>query len=225
MVEGVGDQSLQGDADFYKLLERMGCGVTVTHNTTTVLAREQGSKLKSVHIDMEHLTDAFMTACVLAAVAVGTSTQIVGIANQRVKECNRIAAMVKEFSRLGVKAQELEDGIEVFGMDPSNIRGACVHCYDDHRIAMVCMSLVEVICVVCFLSLSFFFFVDTIHSITSSHMCMFFVLFFKELCCARLCGARYCDRRQGVRGQDLSRVLGADCSGVWHAVRHHGQQH
>ena len=40
------------------------------------------------------MTDAFMTAAVLMAVAQGTS-EIVNIANQRVKECNRIQVMVE----------------------------------------------------------------------------------------------------------------------------------
>jgi len=43
------------------------------------------------------MTDAFMTASVLMAVAKGRST-ITNIANQRVKECNRIAAMVQGFT-------------------------------------------------------------------------------------------------------------------------------
>ena len=44
-------------------------------------------------------TDAFLTLAVLAAVADG-DTEIHGIANQRVKECNRIAAMVREIHSL-----------------------------------------------------------------------------------------------------------------------------
>jgi len=46
---------------------------------------------------MGDMTDAFMTASVLMAVAKGRST-ITNIANQRVKECNRIAAMVQGFT-------------------------------------------------------------------------------------------------------------------------------
>ena len=52
---------------------------------------------------MEVMTDAFLTACVVAAVAVAggegrkeRTTRILGIANQRVKECNRIRAMIDE---------------------------------------------------------------------------------------------------------------------------------
>jgi pentafunctional AROM polypeptide len=65
-------------------------------------------------IDMEPMTDAFMTASVLAAVATGT-TRITGIANQRVKECNRIAAMKEQLAKFGVECRELEDGIEIDG--------------------------------------------------------------------------------------------------------------
>lgn len=60
------------------------------------------------------------------------------IANQRVKECNRLAAMVTELTKCGVQARELEDGIEIVGVggDYSKIHGAYIDCYQDHRIAM-----------------------------------------------------------------------------------------
>ncbi|KAI9640232.1 3-dehydroquinate dehydratase (3-dehydroquinase) [Ciborinia camelliae] len=47
-----------------------------------------------------------MTASVLGAVAKGT-TRIRGIANQRVKECNRIKAMKDELAKFGVTCREL----------------------------------------------------------------------------------------------------------------------
>jgi 5-enolpyruvylshikimate-3-phosphate synthase len=52
---------------------------------TTVTGPPAGQKLKGITVDMEHLTDAFMTAVAVAAMAEGT-TVITGIANQRVKE-------------------------------------------------------------------------------------------------------------------------------------------
>lgn len=45
---------------------------------------------------MNDMTDTFMTASVLCAVAEGTSV-IYNIANQRVKESDRIAAMCEEY--------------------------------------------------------------------------------------------------------------------------------
>ena len=118
----------------------MGCTVTQTETTTTVTGPKTLLPLPS--IDMESMTDAFMTATVLAAVAqgqTGNTTQITGIANQRVKECDRIAAMIEQLGKQGVKASELPDGIEIHGIDRANLLNpapAGIKCYDDHRIAM-----------------------------------------------------------------------------------------
>jgi hypothetical protein len=48
--------------------------------------------LRAVEVDMADLTDTFMTIAAIAVCAKGT-TKITNIANQRVKECNRIEAM------------------------------------------------------------------------------------------------------------------------------------
>eukprot|EP01113_Clastostelium_recurvatum_P042390 TRINITY_DN6867_c0_g1_i6.p1 TRINITY_DN6867_c0_g1~~TRINITY_DN6867_c0_g1_i6.p1 ORF type:complete len:1625 (-),score=356.69 TRINITY_DN6867_c0_g1_i6:74-4948(-) len=130
----VGSNSVQGDAAFCYVLEKMGCKVQQDSQHTTVEGPE-GGLLRGVDVDMNHLTDAFMGIAVLAAVAKGT-TRITGIANQRVKECNRIAVMVEQLSKLGVVSRELDDGIEVEGSDPSTLHGAHIECYNDHRISM-----------------------------------------------------------------------------------------
>ena len=101
-IQNIGSDSLQGDAKFAKeVLEKMGCNVVQSAAETTVKG-QQGRQLKGLEeIDMETMTDAFLTASVLAAVAEG-KTRIVGIANQRVKECNRIKAMVDELGPLSL---------------------------------------------------------------------------------------------------------------------------
>lgn len=111
-VSNIGTSSLQGDAGFAKnVLEKMGCYVLQTENETTVTGPPIG-ELKSLgEIDMESMTDAFLTASVLAAVATGAAkvgegekdvgagvSRIYGIANQRVKECNRIKGMRDQLS-------------------------------------------------------------------------------------------------------------------------------
>ncbi|THH16308.1 hypothetical protein EW146_g4315 [Bondarzewia mesenterica] len=151
-ISNIGSVSLQGDARFAKdVLEPMGCTVMQTETETTVQGPPIG-KLKAIGlIDMEPMTDAFLTASVLAAVAVGaplggrqlkdgsrqTTTRIIGIANQRVKECNRIQAMIDQLAKFGVETKELDDGLEVYGKPiPELKQGVSVHCYDDHRVAM-----------------------------------------------------------------------------------------
>lgn len=139
-IPNIGKKSLQGDARFaIDVLRPMGCNVQQSDYSTTVTGPPRGQLKPVPHIDMEPMTDAFLTASVLAAVANGTGkTSITGIANQRVKECNRIAAMVHELGKFGVTAGELEDGIWIQGKDYNTLKSPTegVHCYDDHRVAM-----------------------------------------------------------------------------------------
>jgi pentafunctional AROM polypeptide len=137
-VPNIGFKSLQGDARFaVEVLRPMGCTVVQTDHSTTVTGPKPG-RLKAIEeADMETMTDAFLTATVLAAVAKGT-TRIRGIANQRVKECNRILAMKDELAKFGVECRELEDGIEIDGKPATELKNPAsgVYCYDDHRVAM-----------------------------------------------------------------------------------------
>ncbi len=135
-VTNIGFDSMQGDAKFAFLLEKMGCRIEQTAGTTTVTGPTYRSQLVCIpEVDMADQTDAFLTMAVLAACAHGTC-RIVGIANQRVKECNRIAAVVSGLQSCGVVAKELEDGIEVTGgVTPSSERHL-IHCFNDHRVAM-----------------------------------------------------------------------------------------
>ncbi|KZT71160.1 Pentafunctional AroM protein [Daedalea quercina L-15889] len=151
-IGNIGSASLQGDARFAKeVLEPMGCTVVQTESETTVTGPPVGQLRALGYVDMEPMTDAFLTASVLAAVAASppskereladgsrpTTTRILGIANQRVKECNRIRAMIDQLAKFGVETKELDDGLEVYGRPiPELKEGVSVHCYDDHRVAM-----------------------------------------------------------------------------------------
>lgn len=151
-VTSIGSKSLQGDATFaVNVLRPMGCKVEQTETSTTVTGPPIGQLKPLPSIDMETMTDAFLTASVLAAVTSDPQgeniTRITGIANQRVKECNRIAAMVHELTKLGVTASELPDGIQIHGKPIKSLKAPKegIFCYDDHRIAMSFSVLASVI--------------------------------------------------------------------------------
>ncbi|KZO90626.1 putative ARO1-Pentafunctional AROM polypeptide [Calocera viscosa TUFC12733] len=159
-ITGIGAASVQGDAGFAKqVLEPMGCKVVQTEDETTVTGPPIGQLRAIGYVDMEPMTDAFLTASVLAAVATRDSlpgraltgapantTRILGIANQRVKECNRIKAMIDELAKFGVQTKELDDGLEIYGKQIEGLNhGASVDCYDDHRVAMAFSVLSTVV--------------------------------------------------------------------------------
>ena len=135
-VEGVGRSSIQGDARFTEVLERMGAVVRLGDNWIEAGARG-GSTLTAFDADLNHIPDAAMTAAVLALFADGTSV-LRNIGNWRVKETDRLAAMATELRKLGATVETGPDHIRV--TPPTAFRAAVIDTYEDHRMAM-CFSL------------------------------------------------------------------------------------
>lgn len=82
------------------------------------------------------MIDEFPILSVVAAFAEG-ETRIVGAAELRVKESDRITLMVEGLRACGVDAEELPDGLIVRGAGPKGVRGgASIRTHGDHRVAM-----------------------------------------------------------------------------------------
>ena len=134
-IEGVGDDSIQGDLRFIDAARAMGADVRSGPGWLEV--RRGAWPLKAITLDCNHIPDAAMTLAVMALYATGT-TRLDNIASWRVKETDRIAAMATELRKLGAVVTEGPDFIEV--APPAAWRAAAIHTYDDHRVAM-CFSL------------------------------------------------------------------------------------
>jgi len=122
-VAGLGAPSLQGDLAFRDVIARMG------------------HPLRGIDVDLGDMPDMAQTFAVLAAVADGPS-RVRGVGVIRGHETDRIAAVVQELRRVGVGAEETDDG---FVVEPAPLRPAVVQTYDDHRMAMAfaLLGLVE----------------------------------------------------------------------------------
>jgi 3-phosphoshikimate 1-carboxyvinyltransferase len=136
-VEGIDGDSLQGDAHFVDLLERMGAHVQRGSGATTVAGPGQ---LRGIDADLTLMPDAAMTLAMVAAVADGP-TRMRGLQTLRVKETDRIAAMQTELARVGVTVDVFQDGREegVVIHPPSGglgVEPVAFDTYDDHRMAM-----------------------------------------------------------------------------------------
>jgi 3-phosphoshikimate 1-carboxyvinyltransferase len=128
-VEGLGQDSAQGDYQFLEVLERMGCRVERGVAATDVWGPEH---LTGVDEDMHDISDMAQTLAVLAPFAQGATT-IRNIANTRLKETDRIAAMAIELRRLGQQVEEFSDGLRI---TPAPMVPAAIATYEDHRMAM-----------------------------------------------------------------------------------------
>ena len=137
-ILGVGMDSIQGDIRFVEAAQAMGAQITGGPNWLQI---QRGAwPLKAIDLDCNHIPDAAMTLAVMALYAQGTSI-LRNIASWRVKETDRIAAMATELRKLGATVEETADSIRI--TPPATLgdwRAACIHTYDDHRVAM-CFSL------------------------------------------------------------------------------------
>jgi 3-phosphoshikimate 1-carboxyvinyltransferase len=127
---------------FYKTLSEMGADVSfenerIENGETVADLRARASKLKGVHVPAERapsMIDEYPILAALAAFAEG-ETVMEGLAELRVKESDRLAAMAAGLAACGVKAEARGDALAVTG-SPTVKGGATVLTHLDHRIAM-----------------------------------------------------------------------------------------
>lgn len=108
-VEGLDRTSVQGDIRFLDVLSSMPADV-----------------------DLRDTPDVAQTLAVVAVFA-DHPTRVRGIGFVRGHETDRLAAVVTELRRCGIKAEEHDDG---FTVRPGAPHGAAVETYGDHRMAM-----------------------------------------------------------------------------------------
>lgn len=95
-----------------------------------------GATLRGTEVaghEVPRLVDEIPVLAVAAARAEGV-TRITGAGELRVKESDRLAALAQNLRAVGVRAEELEDGLEIQGTDRP-LEGV-VRAFGDHRIAM-----------------------------------------------------------------------------------------
>lgn len=129
-VRNLSRESAQGDVGFVDVLDRMGCAVSNRRDGIEVRGPE---RLSGIDVDMNAMPDVVQTLCALAPFAAGPVT-VRNIANLRIKETDRIAAVAAELTRLGVRTDVRPDAVTVY--PAAHIRPAELDTYEDHRMAM-----------------------------------------------------------------------------------------
>ena len=124
-----------------EILKKMGTKIEtlnyqIKSNEPQADLKIEYSKLKGVEIKKENvpfLIDELPLIAVVATQAQG-KTVVSGARELRVKETDRIKAIVSELKKMGADIKEKEDGFIVNG--PTGLQGAVCESYNDHRIAM-----------------------------------------------------------------------------------------
>ncbi len=139
-VDGVGRDSIQGDVEFARVLERLGAEVRWADDSIETCGLQPGlDALRGGVIDCIAIPDAAMTLAMTALFAAEPTT-LTAIGSWRVKETDRIHAMATELAKLGATVESGPDWLRVHPLPAAQWRSAAIATYDDHRMAM-CFSL------------------------------------------------------------------------------------
>jgi 3-phosphoshikimate 1-carboxyvinyltransferase len=130
-VNGVGTDSIQGDAKFEQVLSNMGC--VVKRDRHWIEVRSAGT-LRGIDVDMSTMPDTAQTLAVVALFADGPTTMR-GLHTLRVKETDRVAALQAELAKLGARVDVSNDDSMTIH-PPERLNPASIDTYDDHRMAM-----------------------------------------------------------------------------------------
>jgi 3-phosphoshikimate 1-carboxyvinyltransferase len=128
-VPDLGEGALQGDYGFVAVLAQAGAEVVRGPDRTTVRGRPP---LAPLDVDMHDISDTVMSLAAIAPLARG-ATRIRNVANIRIKETDRLAAVAAELTRLGQLVTTTESELHV---EPRPLAPAIVKSYADHRMAM-----------------------------------------------------------------------------------------
>ena len=127
-VNGLNVNSVQGDRKIVDILKSFGASVEINENAVTV----QGGNLKGITVDMEDVPDLVQIVSVVASYANGKTT-LVGVDRLRLKESDRIKAVIDSLSAANVKAEYKDNSIIIYGGNP---QGAALDGGNDHRTVM-----------------------------------------------------------------------------------------
>lgn len=134
-VRGCGSESVQGDVAFADVMEQMGATVTWAKDSITV-TRDPAVRLKGVDVDCGKIPDAAMTLAVAALFAEGPTT-IRNVYSWRLKETERMKAIVAECTKLGGVVEEYRDYCVIHPPEGNKLNdNVLIETYDDHRMAM-----------------------------------------------------------------------------------------
>jgi len=138
-LNNLNHESLQGDKAIIDIAQQMGGKIKKTEDGYKVYP----SKLKGVTVDVGQIPDLGPILMVLGALAEGTMI-IENAARLRIKESDRLEAMVSNLTKIGAQIKVDGDRVEITGQKTLK-GGKEVSSFKDHRIAMA-MAMASIRC-------------------------------------------------------------------------------
>lgn len=134
ILPGLFEKSFQGDSKVAEIFKNLG--VTTEYHDKRVILKNNGDctdRLVYNFIDQPDLAQTFVVTCCMMNIPFRFS----GLQSLKIKETDRIAALIKEMAKLGYVIEESEDSIlEWNGKRCESDFSSGIDTYEDHRMAM-----------------------------------------------------------------------------------------
>lgn len=134
ILTGLDNNSIQGDSKVASLFAPLG--VTTEYNDGYVRLRKCNFVNKLYEVDLTETPDLAQTLVVVAALK-GVQFKISGLQSLRIKETDRISALVNEMQKLGFVLDDSIEGTLIWNGERCKEQSTIeIDTYDDHRMAM-----------------------------------------------------------------------------------------
>lgn len=126
--------SVQGDSQIAKLFLPLGIGTTFEGDTVRLTkVSKPTAHYEENLVEQPDLAQTFVVTCCM----LGTTFRFSGLGNLKIKETDRIAALIAEMAKLGYVVTEPEDGVLAWdGKRCEPAQDVEIATYEDHRMAM-----------------------------------------------------------------------------------------
>lgn len=140
-ITGLKKDSLQGDSVINKIAESFG--IKTEFNAEGIKIIKIDEPVKIFKYDFSNCPDIAQTVAVMCA-GLGIEAELSGLESLKVKETDRVQALINELSKLG---------IEIFESEPNTLKikkgnlksNILINTYKDHRMAMAFAPLAKIV--------------------------------------------------------------------------------
>jgi len=131
---GLSKTSIQGDNITFKVFEKLGVSTTETKDGLEILKEKNVTDFLT--FDLMNAIDLAPALCVACA-ALNVNATISGLQNLKIKESNRLLAIVTELNKFGYSVSNSSDEIIIKQTNDIDYnQSVIINTYNDHRIAM-----------------------------------------------------------------------------------------
>ena len=130
-------KSYQGDSKMADQFALLGARTSYKENGITILKPKMVDISQAIHVNLDFtnqpdLAQTFVVTCALQNI----TFRFTGLQTLKIKETDRIAALICEMKKLGYVLHEAEDSILYWDGERCERSGEAIDTYEDHRMAM-----------------------------------------------------------------------------------------